>query len=141
MMLLTYLSEKTNQRAYMGIFSQLWMLSCVVALLIIPLSTENPWTTYGILVTLLAQPSPHPMQVGWCSRISGSVRTRTVSAALYNMLVQLQGIIIANIYREDDRPDYRKFFSSLSPSLAESGHFTFLFSVDWIWGKKRDPFC
>ena len=113
MLLLTYASEKTNQRAYMGVLSQVWMLPCVIALLLLPVSSENPWTTYAVLVTLLSAPSPHPIQVGWCSRISGSVRTRTVSAALYNMLVQLQGIVIANVYRDDDKPDYRKFFCLL----------------------------
>jgi hypothetical protein len=115
MMLMTYVSEKVNQRAYMGVATQLWVLPCVIALLILPLSTENPWTTYGILVTLLSHPSPHPLQVGWCSRISGSVRTRTVSAALYNMFVQLQGIVVANIYRDDDKPDYRKCLLPLKP--------------------------
>jgi hypothetical protein len=113
---MTYVSEKVNQRAYMGVATQLWVLPCVIALLILPLSTENPWTTYGILVTLLSHPSPHPLQVGWCSRISGSVRTRTVSAAIYNMFVQLQGIVVANIYRDDDKPDYRK--SCLSVLVA-----------------------
>jgi hypothetical protein len=109
MMLMTYYSEKINQRAYMGVATQLWVLPCVIALLILPLSKENPWSTYAVLVVLLSPPSPHPLQVGWCSRISGSVRTRTVSAALYNMFVQLQMIISSNIYRDDDKPDYRKF--------------------------------
>jgi hypothetical protein len=109
MMLMTYYSEKINQRAYMGVLTQIWVLPCVIALLLLPLSTENPWSTYAVLVVLLSPPSPHPLQVGWCSRISGSVRTRTVSAALYNMFVQLQMIVSANIYRDDDKPDYRKF--------------------------------
>jgi len=122
MMLLAYASEKTNQRAYMGLFSQVWMLPCVIALLLLPTSSENPWSTYAVLVTLLSQPSPHPVQVGWCSRISGSVRTRTVSAAMYNMLLQLQAIAIANIYREDDKPDYRKsILSFCSEALHGKG--------------------
>ncbi|WQF84183.1 Putative major facilitator superfamily, MFS transporter superfamily [Colletotrichum destructivum] len=46
--------------------------------------------------------------IGWASRNSNTVRTRTVSAALYNMSVQIQSIISANIYRRDDRPQYRR---------------------------------
>jgi hypothetical protein len=114
-MLMTYVSEKINQRACMGVFTQCWFLPCLIALLVLPLSTENPWVTYGILVTLLSHPTPHPMQVAWCSRISGSVRTRAVSAALYNMFVQVQGIISSNIYRDDDKPDYRKCLLPLKP--------------------------
>jgi hypothetical protein len=108
MMIMTYISEKINQRAYMGIFSQIWFLPCLIALLLLPISTSNPWTTYAILTTLLSYPTPHPIQVGWCSRISNSTRTRTVSAALYNMFVQVQSIISSNIYRQDDIPDYSR---------------------------------
>ncbi|GAB7331236.1 hypothetical protein MBLNU13_g02699t2 [Cladosporium sp. NU13] len=113
MMIMTYISEKVNQRAYMGIFSQIWLLPCLIALLLLPISTSNPWTTYAILTTLLSYPTPHPIQVGWCSRISNSTRTRTVSAALYNMFVQVQSIISSNIYRQDDIPDYKKGNSAL----------------------------
>lgn len=37
--------------------------------------------------------------VAWCSTLSGSVRTRTVAASLYNMSVQVSSIIGANLYQ------------------------------------------
>lgn len=103
MLIMTYVSEKINQRAYLGIFAQLWFLPCVVALALVP-DNVSKWGRFVAVTVLLSYPTPHPMQVGWCSRNSNTVRARTVSAALYNMAVQVQGIISSNIYRQDDRP-------------------------------------
>ncbi|KAK4615774.1 hypothetical protein CLAFUW4_10573 [Fulvia fulva] len=47
------------------------------------------------------------MMVAITSRNAGSVRTRTVASALYNMSVQLSNIISSQIYRENDKPLYR----------------------------------
>ncbi|PSN65233.1 MFS general substrate transporter [Corynespora cassiicola Philippines] len=107
MLIMTYVSEKINQRSYLGIFVQFWFLPCVIAMSVIPDSTSR-WARFAIVTVLLSYPTPHPMQVGWCSRNSNTVRTRTVSAALYNMAVQLQAIAYSNIYLEDDRPLYRR---------------------------------
>lgn len=45
--------------------------------------------------------------VGWNSINSNTVRTRTVSAAIYNMMVQVGSIISSNIYQANDAPSYR----------------------------------
>jgi hypothetical protein len=57
---------------------------------------------------ILTSNQAHPIQVGWNSRNSNTVRSRTVSAALYNMCVQTSGIIAANIYQKDDAPRYKR---------------------------------
>ena len=57
---------------------------------------------------LLMYPYSHPIQVGWASRNAGAVASRTVSASLYNMFVQLSSVVSANIYRKDDAPMYRR---------------------------------
>ncbi|KAK3210190.1 hypothetical protein GRF29_44g1986019, partial [Pseudopithomyces chartarum] len=103
MLVFTYISEKINQRSLMGLFVQIWFLPCLIAMAVLPDSISR-WSRYALVTVLLSYPTPHPMQVGWCSRNSNTVRTRTVSAALYNMSVQLQAIIYSNIYQDDDKP-------------------------------------
>ncbi|KAI9844265.1 MAG: hypothetical protein M1837_005675 [Sclerophora amabilis] len=107
LLILTYVSEKIGQRAYLGLFTQVWFLPCLISLAVLPVST-NKWATYALITVLLSYPTPHPMQAAWCSRNSNSVRTRAVSAALYNMASQISAIISANIYLEDDKPEYRR---------------------------------
>ena len=48
----------------------------------------------------------HTVFVAITSRNAGSVRTRTVASALYNMCVQASNVIGINIYRTKDEPYY-----------------------------------
>lgn len=82
MLTITYFSEIWNQRSYLGAIAQLWIFPCILAMAVLPDST-GAWVKFSVLTVLLSYPSVHAMQVGWCSRNSNSVRTRTVSAAVY----------------------------------------------------------
>ena len=104
---ITALTERVGQVAIMGILTQLWVLP----LLIVDLKAINhisAWAQYAVTLLLVAQPSMQAAQVAWCSRISNTVRTRAVSAAIYNITIQLSGIASSNIYRSDDAPLYHR---------------------------------
>jgi len=66
----------------------------------------QPWPTFSLLTILLSYPYCHAIVVSWASRNAGSVRTRSVSAAFYNMTMQMGNIVSANIYSADDKPLY-----------------------------------
>ncbi|KAK9354709.1 major facilitator superfamily domain-containing protein [Lipomyces doorenjongii] len=114
---ITYLSQMTNERSYMGILAQLMHLGFMIPLRIFSQST-NRWVRYSIVSLFLASPSTHAIQVGWTSRNSNTVRTRTLSAAMYNMFCQLSGIISSYIYRADDKPLYHRGNSDILGILA-----------------------
>lgn len=108
MFLLAAFSEWSNQLALTAVFAQFWALPFLIWLEVAYSSTSNKWVVYAVMTLFLSQPYAHPIQVSWNSRNSNTVRSRTVSAAAYNMFVQLSGIISAQIYRTDDSPLYRR---------------------------------
>ncbi|KAK7408891.1 hypothetical protein QQX98_008952 [Neonectria punicea] len=107
MLWVTYLTERFHQIAIIGLLAQIWVLPLLI---IEYTSVQNlaPWGQYALTFMILGQPSVHAAQVSWCSRLSNAVRTRAVSAALYNITIQLSGIASSNIYREDDKPHYHR---------------------------------
>ncbi|KAJ5688514.1 Major facilitator superfamily domain general substrate transporter [Penicillium macrosclerotiorum] len=107
LLLVTQLTEKVHQISLIGLLTQLWCLPLLIVLYTSAGSLSS-WGLYAVTFVLLGWPSPHAAQVGWCSRLSNSVRTRTISAALYNITIQLSGIASSNIYRDDDKPLYRR---------------------------------
>jgi sugar phosphate permease len=103
----TWVSEKTNQRFLTGLVSQFWALPLLIASELLPASASR-WVKYTLVTLLVGTPYVHAINVAITSRNAGSVRTRTVASALYNMFVQASNIIGSNIYRNDDKPMYRR---------------------------------
>ncbi|CAK7234041.1 hypothetical protein SCUCBS95973_008798 [Sporothrix curviconia] len=107
MLWITALTERVGEVALMGLLTQLWVLP----LLIIEYTSVqrlSPWGQYALTFILLGWPSMQAPQVSWCSSLSNSVRTRAVSASVFNIMIQLSGIASSNIYRTDDSPLYRR---------------------------------
>ncbi|EXJ85179.1 hypothetical protein A1O3_05854 [Capronia epimyces CBS 606.96] len=108
MMLVTYLAEVFRELTFIAILAQFWALPFLIYFNNVDISQTNKWIMWAVTTFLLSYPSAHPIQVGWNSRNSNAVHSRTVSAAMYNMFVQAGGIISSNVYREDDAPRYKR---------------------------------
>ncbi|CAK7204578.1 hypothetical protein SEUCBS139899_007336 [Sporothrix eucalyptigena] len=116
LLLWTFLSERnwsgtknksnTNLRLVFVFLGQVYVLPCLIALELLP-NSAGPWSWYAAAVVLTGFPYVHPILVGFTSRNSGNIQTRTISTALYNMAVQASSIITSNIYRSQDAPHYR----------------------------------
>lgn len=96
LLVLTWLSEKLNERFVLASFSQVWCLPLLIALELLP-RTRNHWVTWALSMLLYAEPYAHAIIVAITSRNAGTVRTRTVASALYNISVQLSNIIGSNV--------------------------------------------
>jgi hypothetical protein len=105
---ITWLSERTNQRAMVAILQPIWTLPCIIALRFWPGSLTNAWGTFALTTVLLSYPYCHAILVGWASKNSNNVGARSVSTAFYNMSVQLGNICSNFMYRQDDKPLYHR---------------------------------
>lgn len=92
----TWLSERLNQRFLLGAFAEIWNLSLLIALEVLP-AHKSAWVRYTLLILLIGSPYLHAVIVAMTSRNAGSVRTRTVASAVYNMMVQTSSIIGNNV--------------------------------------------
>ncbi|KAF4604778.1 hypothetical protein EYR40_003560 [Pleurotus pulmonarius] len=102
-----YLSEVVNSRVIATVILQIWALPMLIALYTFNNATSQ-WVYFAVVTLITGFPYIHPIQVAWASRNSYSVRTRTISASVYNMFVQAGAIIYANIYKADDKPLYKR---------------------------------
>lgn len=108
LLIVTYMSELFhNGRTFFASIAQWWMLPLFIALISFTKSTST-WAKYVVTTLIVGYPYPHAIQVAWCSRNANTVGARTVSAALYNISVQISNIISSQIYRDDDKPEYKR---------------------------------
>ncbi|OJJ07697.1 hypothetical protein ASPVEDRAFT_142165 [Aspergillus versicolor CBS 583.65] len=132
MLLLAYTAEATGQLTFVAMVGQIWALPFLVYLYVVDINSVNKWVAWAVMTLLLGYPN-----VGWNSRNSNTVRSRTVSAAVYNMCVQSSGIIASNIYREDDSPRYRRGNRALVALVTTNIAIYSLTKVYYLWKNKR----
>ncbi|KAJ5820266.1 hypothetical protein N7474_005857 [Penicillium riverlandense] len=101
----TWISERFNQRLLLGAIAQLWVLAALIGLEVMP-DNASAWSRWVCISLVIGMPYIHAVLVAITSRNAGTVRTRTVATALYNMTVQASNIIGNNIYRTNDKPYY-----------------------------------
>ncbi|KAI0887485.1 MFS general substrate transporter [Annulohypoxylon maeteangense] len=132
LLVVTWISRRVNERSIISSSSNIWIFPWILALVLLP-ATASPWIRYALLTGLLSYPYCHAILVGWNAKNSNAVRTRAVSAALYNMFVQSGNIIATNIYRDDDKPLYRRGNKILLGVTVFNIALFYLVKVFYIW--------
>ncbi|KAI1849709.1 hypothetical protein JX266_004658 [Neoarthrinium moseri] len=132
----TWYSEKINNRFLIVLVTQIWVLPLVIALEVLP-SNASPWAWYALSALLIGNPYTHAIVVAITSRNAGTVRTRTVGSAFYNMCVQASNIISSNIYRTEDSPYYRTGNKVLLAIIAYNIVYVFCMKGFYMWRNKQ----
>ena len=81
---ITWLSERFRERTGFAMVQSLWTLPCLIALRFWSGVVNNVWGTYALVTVLLSYPSSHAILVGWLSKNSNNVGTRTLSVTIEN---------------------------------------------------------
>jgi predicted MFS family arabinose efflux permease len=133
---LAFTSKKLNERTLVSSLSAWWLLILFAVLVNLP-DTTGKWVKWAVLTLVIGYPYPHPILVSMNSANSGSVRTRTVAASLYNMFVQAATLIGSNVYQPSDAPYYHKGNRVLLGLLALN-ILLFWFAKAWyVWKNSR----
>ncbi|KAM3538804.1 hypothetical protein ARSEF1564_008281 [Beauveria bassiana] len=131
----TRISEWINNRFLVVLFSSVWLFPLVLSLRLLP-DNAGSWERYALTVLVIGFPYVHSIIVSLTSRNAGSVAGRTVGSAVYNMCVQAGSIIASNIYREDDKPHYRRGNSAILGIIAWNAVFTLSIKGYYMWRNK-----
>lgn len=134
---LTWTSKKTQQRTYVGVLGTVWQLIFIVAIVCLP-GDANRWLKFALISLYLAYPYAHPIMVAWNSANSGSVRTRSVSASLYNISVQIGSIISSQIYQPADAKHYYTKGNHVILYITIANLVLWAFAKAWLmWRNKQ----
>ncbi|KKK20444.1 MFS transporter [Aspergillus rambellii] len=105
MIALSKSSEYFEERTFHCLFGEFWSLPLLAALLAIPAQGYN-WPRFAITTLISGYPYFHPIVSAWISENTFDVKKRAITAATYNVIVQVGAVISSQIYRSDDAPYY-----------------------------------
>ncbi|KAL8344094.1 hypothetical protein RB601_004560 [Gaeumannomyces tritici] len=105
MLALAFSSDYFNERTLHCIIGEGWLLPLLAGMLAIP-DGGRPWERFSLVTLMAGYPYFHPIVSAWISENTFDVKKRAVTAATYNVVVQVGSIISSQIYRSWDVPYY-----------------------------------
>ncbi|OJJ46645.1 hypothetical protein ASPZODRAFT_132743 [Penicilliopsis zonata CBS 506.65] len=107
MLLLSKSSDYFGERTWHCFFGEFWSLPLLAALLSLPNGGDD-WGRFTISTMIAGYPYFHPIVSAWISENTFDVKKRAITAATYNVIVQIGSVISSQIYRTDDEPYYHR---------------------------------
>ncbi|KAK5098017.1 hypothetical protein LTS08_006772 [Lithohypha guttulata] len=107
MLALAKSSQWFNEKTWHCFFGEFWILPCLIALQTLP-DKNMPWERFALATLTAGYPYFHPILSAWISENSFNVKKRALTAATYNVIVQVGSLIGSQIYRADDAPYYHR---------------------------------
>jgi hypothetical protein len=119
MLALAYSSDYFEERAFHCILGEFWIMPLLIALLTLP-DGGREWGRFSLITLISGYPYFHPLVSSWISQNTFDVKKRAITAATYNVIVQIGSLISSQIYRKYDGPYYKQGNSVLVAICALS---------------------
>ncbi|KAL6233621.1 hypothetical protein BDW75DRAFT_251909 [Aspergillus navahoensis] len=105
MLILSKSSEYFGERTFHCVIGEFWSLPLLATLLGLPDHGYN-WGRFTVTTMISGYPYFHPIVSSWISENTFDVKKRAITAATYNVIVQIGSVISSQIYRSYDSPYY-----------------------------------
>ncbi|KAL4879951.1 major facilitator superfamily domain-containing protein [Aspergillus karnatakaensis] len=105
MLALSKSSEYFGERTFHCLVGEFWSLPLLATLLGLPDSGYN-WGRFTVCTMISGYPYFHPIVSAWISENTFDVKKRAITAATYNVIVQMGSVTSSQIYRSWDSPYY-----------------------------------
>ncbi|KAL3473830.1 major facilitator superfamily domain-containing protein [Aspergillus californicus] len=105
MLILSKSSEFFGERTFHCLIGEFWSLPLLATLLAFPDHAYN-WGRFTVCTMIAGYPYFHPIVSAWISENTFDVKKRAITAATYNVIVQMGSVIGSQIYRSYDSPYY-----------------------------------
>ena len=103
MLALSRSSEYFGERSFHCLFGEFWSLPLLAAMLALP-NGGREWGRFTITTLISGYPYFHPIVSAWISENTFDVKKRAITAATYNVIVQVGSVIASRKY-----PPYRRW--------------------------------
>lgn len=106
MLSLAFSSDYFNERAFHAFFGEFWIMPLLIAMLTLP-DGGRDWGRFSLVTLISGYPYFHPIISSWISENTFDVKKRAITAATYNVIVQIGSLVGSQIYRSWDSPYYK----------------------------------
>lgn len=107
MLALAYSSDFFNERTFHCFFGEFWILPLLAAIITLP-NGGRDWSRFSLITLISGYPYFHPIVSAWISENTFDVKKRAITAATYNVIVQIGSLIGSQIYRSYEAPYYKR---------------------------------
>ena len=107
MLALARSSEITGERTFHCLTGEFWVMPLLIALITLPPGGYE-WGRFTLTTLISGYPYFHPIVSAWISENTFDVKKRAITAATYNVIVQIGSAIGGQVYRNYDSPYYHR---------------------------------